>query len=148
MANSKTGGVPAETATEEWRIMSAEIAYELWRNPAREEQRAESHRRTADWELHAPKHRARIRYVLRALVAEGIRMERGAPADANDRLDQGWWKASARFAWLLWLRGRRDEHVADHASEELFWEIDSQAYRNYLRSALRNLRAQGLHLKY
>lgn len=147
MTSAKTeSSIPESTATEEWRLMSAAIAYELWAHPDRIKQRIESDEPPNAWKSVAPEYRARVRYVLRQLVKEGIIFSEGDVAGKNDRLPQRWWQNSARLAWLLWLRKRRTNYTADETVEQVFWETDSDDYRAYVRGALRALRAKGIHL--
>lgn len=140
-------GVALETATEDWRIMSAEIAYALWSDPARVTQRNEADEAPDAWEGLAAEYRVRVRAVLRQILSDGIRFERGPEIAESEQRDDAWWNASARLAWLLWLRKRREKNAANEPLERVAWTDEAVAYRAYVRSALKRLGAKGIHVR-
>jgi len=143
----KVKGVPAETSTEEWREMSAAIAYALWSEPTRADQPNESDEPADDWDILAADFRARVRAVLRQILAEGVRFQKGAVVSRNEPRDKAWWDASARLSWLLWLRKRRETNSANEALELAAWEGEAKRYRAYVRSALKQLGTRGIHIE-
>lgn len=138
--------VPAGTETEQWRLMSADIAWALWSQNGRISQPGELDEKPENWEALAAGYRARVRATLRQLVQEGITFSKGSEGAENDRMPQSWWDNSARMAWLLWLRKRREDQSADENLEHLYWEAEAEDYRAYVRDALRALRTKGVNL--
>lgn len=142
----KKNSLPAETTTEEWRIMSAAVAFALWSAPSRAAQDMEADQADAEWDDAAADFRVRVRAVLRQAYGEGINVIEGDPVEANDPVSDSWMERSARVAWLFWLRKRRDNNQADPVSELNDWRFESESYRRYVREAFRQLRTQGIHL--
>jgi len=141
------GGVPKGTETEDWRVMSAAIAYAFWSSPERVQQRIEGDEPRESWAERAGEYRARIRYVLRQILAEKVEFAIGLKEDPAARMPQEWWDKTARLSWLLWLRKRRQKARAPEIIEQIEWEAEAVAYRTYVRNVVRGLRAQGIHLR-
>lgn len=132
---SNVGSVPEGTETEEWRVMSAKVAWALWKS--KEAPRS-------DWDANAPKYRAQTRYVLRQIAAEGLHLRWVENHQVMDLKSEPWRQASARFAWLLWLRDRRDLLPADESVEAMVWKFVADDERRRVRSVVEGLQSEGV----
>lgn len=72
----QASGVPVGTETEEWRILSARIAWIFWLTDRRAEFPANPEQEKMLWEQQAPEFRAHVRKTLRTLETEGIQLRK------------------------------------------------------------------------
>lgn len=132
---ANAGKLPEGTETEEWRVMSAQVAWALWK--AKQAPKS-------DWEANAARYRARTRYVLRQLELEGPRLRMAGDAPVLPANTDAWRQASARLAWLLWLRERRELLAADKQVEAMMWKLVADDERKRIRTVLVGLDAEGV----
>lgn len=69
-------GLPVGTETEDWRILSARIAWMFWLTDRRGEFPANPEQEKMLWTQQAPEFRAYVRKTLRILESEGIRLRK------------------------------------------------------------------------
>jgi hypothetical protein len=142
----RASGVPAGTETEEWRVMSARIAYLLWSCDERILLPSETRNLGVTWEEIAAEYRATVRFVLRMLEKEGIyfKEQKGSAMYSNDK---DWWKKTARFAWLLWMRSNRQKGRIPQHQELTVWNEEATQYRTFIRAAVKKCEAEGIFLQ-
>lgn len=147
MMNTATvNGLPVGTETEEWRLLSAEISWELWRNHMRTNQISEQLRNTTSWESVAPEFRSAVRSMLRQAEMEGIKLRRNksgkCPSDS-----EAWRMKTARLAWLFWLKNNRTTKRIPQWREPEAWGAESIDYRNYVRDVILKLEKTEIYIQ-
>ncbi|GGA29388.1 hypothetical protein [Neptunicoccus cionae] len=75
-AHIPQSGLPVGTETEDWRILSARIAWIFWLTDRRAEFPANPEQEKMLWNQQAPEFRAYVRKTLRNLESEGIRLRK------------------------------------------------------------------------
>jgi hypothetical protein len=140
-----TAPLPVGTESEEWRLMSARIAWLLWSSPARAGQPSELQHARITWDSRAPDFRADVRLALRMLEREGIRF-RNAYRDTVEPDGQDWRDQTARLAWFFWLRNNRRTVRIPVEHEATVWQVEADSYRGYVRDVVRQLAGEGIRL--
>lgn len=131
--------VPEGTETEEWREMSARVAWLFWLTKRRAEMPNDKDSEAEDWQKSATEFRAYIRKSLRMLHKEGITIDAANGAKILSENDDEWSPTTGRVSWVLWLTNRRTTETADRSAEAQDWQQASKEYRKLVRETLRNL---------
>jgi hypothetical protein len=140
MAKAVTAtSVPPGTETPEWIEMSAYVAERVWFAWLSEETSVDSTYSSERWKSEAADFRIDIRYVLRQLEKEGIRLRKCYDFNGFAPDSEEWRNYSARFAWLLWLRLHRKFNSADEGYEAILWKAVAEQQRKKIRHALSDL---------
>jgi hypothetical protein len=131
----KSSGIPPGTETEEWRLMSANIALAFWNEPSRHAQVSESIDAPANpsWKECAQEYRVLIRSALRKGEIEGIKFRQDLENFVEIQ-SKDWLIKTARLSWLMWLTKNRISKRVNQNVELTTWEIESENYRKYVRS--------------
>lgn len=145
MNTTPVTGLPAGTETEEWRLLSAEISWALWRNHHRSSQISEQLRLITSWESAAPEFRSVTRSMLRHGETEGIKFTRDLARKLASDTDS-WRTKTARLAWLFWLKNNRTTKRIPEWRELEAWKAESTDYRKYVRNVVNELEANGIYI--
>ena len=145
MTKSEINKVPAGTETEEWRLMSAEISWQFWRNELRSAQISEQLRISDTWDTAATDFRSFIRAALRHGEIENIKFKR-IQINKIELNSEEWRQKTARFSWLLWLKNNRMSKRIPEWREIETWNTESASYRKYVRSVISSLEQSGIYL--
>jgi len=145
MARNSTSTLPSGTETEEWRLMSARVAWLFWLTDRRSQSAPNPSADAKAWKKSADSTRAFVRQVLRHLAAEGLVMG-DANATPLDPESEEWRVASARFAWMMWLTDQRASSEPDHKDEAEKWLKTGASFRTYVRKALVTCNKEGIRL--
>jgi FkbM family methyltransferase len=150
-------GLPDGTETENWRVMSARVAWMLWLNQSRQTRPRDEAVEAADWAGVATAYRTHVRLALRHLVRDGIRLV-DDPAAALPVASPDWEQASNRLAFLLWRTLRRAAQpavasadapaLADERLEHKLWPAEAEAVRAPVRAALRALALEDIGIAF
>lgn len=144
MVTTESQGVPPETATEDWRLLSAHVAYTFWKAQRRASGISDAKADAAAWANEAADFRVMVRYVLRALEKEGIKL-RHLDADTGvSPKSTAWRDHTARAAWLFWLNARRRIFPASEYLEAEAWQHVAVDQRKLLRSLFEELETAGI----
>lgn len=142
---AQVGKVPEGTETDEWKTMSAAVAYTIWHARRSAGQPSDGQNNADAWAGVATDYRVQVRYVLRELEKTGIRLRTCNPADGVTSGSEDWRKYTARAAWLLWLKARRSLLPANESLEAETWEYVSTDQRKLIRGVFDALSAKGIH---
>ncbi len=138
------GTVPLGTETEDWRLMSAKIAFAFWSNATRLQLSALQVGAAGTWDEEATAFRAFIRFTLRAAEREGIKFRGVGDVSVLDESSDEWRLKTARLAWLFWLQWNRDTKRVALPDEGLVWKAESDAFREYVRDVVRQVQKIGI----
>lgn len=143
-SESKSPGVPPETATEEWRLLSADVAYTLWKAERRVSHLVDPKADAEAWAAAAADFRVLVRYVLRALEKEGIKLRHLGPDNSLPVKSDAWRTQTARAAWLFWLNARRRVFPPTEYLEAEAWQHVAADQRILVRKVFEELGAKGI----
>lgn len=142
----KTTGIPAETATEEWRLLSAQVAYTLWKAERRASGHTDPKADAEAWAIAATDYRVLVRYVLRELEKGGIALRNISAEEAAKPKSEVWNIKTARAAWLFWLNARRKVFPASEYLEAEAWLHAAADQRVLVRGVFDELAAAGIRI--
>lgn len=146
-AGANTASLPEGTDTEEWRLMSARVAWIWWLTERRRDLGTHEMEEADAWKDAAEGQRAYIRQVLRHLAREGLYFVENGHAPLSINSDE-WYLASSRVAWMAWLTKHRAAYVADENIEREMWGERAEDQRTIARKVLTNLAEAGIHLSH
>ena len=144
MTETKSSGLPPATATEEWRVLSAHVAYTLWNVERRANGQTDRKINADAWAAASTDFRVLVRYVLRELEKEGIRLRNLDAGRAVAPKSPVWAAHTARAAWLYWMNSRRRVFPASEYLEAEAWQHVAADQRNMMRQMFTEIEAAGI----
>jgi hypothetical protein len=137
--------VPIGTDTQEWLQMSARVAWILWKT---EESRINliQELKLSEWVRAAPKFREYVRFTLRQLALEGIKIDDNPKLEFINMENEEWRIKSARVAWFFWLHYQRMYAYKNPTRALISWEANSTQFRKYIRLSLKELDMENIRI--
>ncbi len=142
----QTTGIPPETGTEEWRVLSAQVAYTLWKAERRASGNTDPKADAEAWKIASTEYRALVRYVLRELEKGGIQLRNIGPEAAAKPKSEVWKTKTARAAWLFWMNARRKIFPASEYLEAEAWTHAAADQRILVRAVFDELAEAGIRI--
>jgi hypothetical protein len=137
--------VPVGTEKKEWLEMSATVSWVLWnldKNNVIQSQEIKK----IKWMYEATEFRAYVRYTLRELKKEGIKIDIMPEFASIKEAEEIWKVKTARIAWFFWLQHKRIFENKNSEQALLEWDSNAPEYRSYIRMVFNKLYLQEIRI--
>lgn len=135
-----------QTQSQLWKEMSAKFAWLYWYNldAATAGNKPDIKLRAIQWQNEAVDFRKYVRFALRLLLKEDIKIDQYPASLLLSNNDAEWNEKTARVAWIFWLTNKTASERANQPAIKAAWEREAPEFRKLLRKFLMNLKKEGI----
>jgi len=135
-----------QTQSQLWKDMSAKYAWLYWYNleTATTGNKQDIQLRSTRWQNEAVDFRKYVRFALRLLLKEDIKVDQYPASLLLSNSDAEWNEKTARIAWIFWLTKKTANERANQSSIKAEWEREAPEFRKLVRKFLMDLKKEGI----